>query len=153
MKAKILSILAVLLFCVTASINGETINYIQVKTVYADGRITTPYGDGHCPFIFEGDRIYQYTKPDLGISLGTVNVSDGFRRHSVKNGRTIYYYYCSGIIRNRRASEPYWKYDKAIIVSSDRKTINVCSYDNVGNLKMTEVYKVPTAPGGSDFIE
>lgn len=82
--------------------------------------------------------------------------SDGFRLHSVENGRYIYYYYRSGtagLVQKYRTSQPYWDYTQAIIVSSDKQTINVCRYDTSGNLQSTDVYKVPSAPGSSGFIE
>ncbi len=153
MKTKILSILTAFFFCAVMSINAETINYVHVKTVYADGRISSPVGfSNNCDFIFEGQRIYQHSKPQFVMGDG----SDGFRLHSVDNGRYIYYYYrsgTSGLVQKYRTSQPYWDYTQAIIVSSDKQTINVCRYDTSGNLQSTDVYKIPSAPGSSGFIE
>lgn len=152
MKTKVLSILAALFIGAAMHVNAETINYVWTKTVYADGRVSAPFGNTNCPFIFEGDRIYQHSKPQMVMGDG----SDGYRLYQVKNGRSIYYYYRSGVmglVQKYRASQPYWDFTTAIIVSSDKKTINVCTYDNSGNLQSTSVYKVPTAPGASDFIE
>lgn len=153
MKTKIISIL-LLLFCAAMSVKSQTtINYVHVKTVYADGRETGPIGfNNNCPFIFEGERIYQYSKPSFVMGDG----SDGFRLYSIENGKAIYFYYCSGtsgLVQQYRNSQPYWKFDTAIIVSADRQTINMCYYDNSGNLKSTSVYKVPSAPGASGFID
>lgn len=154
MKTRILSIFSVLLFCAVLSVKAQTtINYIHVKTVYPDGRVTGPIGfSNNIQFTFDGDRLYMGQKPSFVMGDGT----DGIRRHSYQDGKTIYFYYRSGtagLVQKYRTSQPYWDYRTAYIVSSDRKVINICYYDGVGNLQSTSVYKVPTAPGASDFIE
>ena len=126
--------------------NAETIEYTWVKTVDADGRITKGSG-GYIPFIFEGEYVYKYHRPSERI----IKISQGeFKFYRVENGRSIYYYYDFGI---SGVIQPHWDYTRAIIVSSDKKTINQCIYDNSGNLKYTEVFKVPTVPNTSGFIE
>lgn len=156
MKRRVLLILAMFFIGASMHINAQTINYVLTKMVDASGRVMAPSGwNNNCPFIFEGDRIYQYEKTRMLVGDGT----DGYRLYKRENGKYIYFYYCSGTTGGylggplTRISQPYWDFTRAIIVSSDKKTINVCSYDNSGNLKLASVYKVPTAPGASDFIE
>lgn len=152
MKTKILSILSVLFFCATMSVNAQAVNYVFVKTVYADGTVSS-----HAPlnpnqqFVFERDRVYFGSKPAMSMGDGT----DGYRLHSRRNGMSIYYYYRSGtagLVQTYRTSQPYWDYSTAIIVSADRQTINMCYYDRTGNLTSTTVYKIPSAPRNSGII-
>ena len=152
-KTRKLLILLVLLCCVISVHAQVSINYKHVKTVFADGRVITPseYMNTNTSFLFEGDYVYMGGQKSI-MGDGT----DGYRLHSTQNGKSIYYYYRSGtagLVQRYRTSQPYWDYRTAIIVSYDRKTINMCNYDNSGNLKSTSVYKVPSAPSASDFIE